>query len=198
MRSYDIIVIGASLGGLNALTTLLSGLPAGFGLPIAVAQHRHREADDRLAVFLQYYSALEVREAEDKQPLAAGCVYLAPADYHLLLDEGALALSTEGPVLSARPSIDVLFESAADAYAARAIGVILTGASDDGARGLAKISRRGGLALIQDPATAESAVMPLAAIAAAQTAHVLALERIAPFLIEISRQRSVASTGGKL
>jgi two-component system chemotaxis response regulator CheB len=193
MSSYEIVVVGASLGGLNALMALLSGLPASFPLPLAVAQHRYRDPEGDLAAFLQRYSALEVLEADDKQPVAAGHVYLAPADYHMLVEPGALTLSTEAPVLSARPSVDVLFESAADAYAGRAIGIILTGASDDGALGLAKIKRRGGLALVQDPATAECAVMPLAAIAATHTTHVLALEAIAPFLIEVSRQAAAGS-----
>jgi two-component system chemotaxis response regulator CheB len=129
-----------------------------------------------------------VEEAEDKQPIEAGRVYLAPADYHLLVEGTSFALSTEAPVLSARPSIDVLFESAADAYAGRLIGVILTGASDDGARGLARIARAGGLAVAQEPATAECAVMPLAAISATHTRHVMPLERIAPFLVEASNR----------
>jgi two-component system chemotaxis response regulator CheB len=190
MGAYDILVIGASLGGLRALTTLLAQLPIDFSLPIVIAQHRRSDSEDRLAAFLRGHSALPLREAEDKQPIAAGRVYLAPADYHLLVDRGSLALSTDAPVLSARPSIDVLFETAADAYGSRAIGLILTGASDDGARGLAKIQGRGGMALVQDPSTAECAVMPLAAIAATHTEHVLPLETIAPFLIDVCMQKS--------
>jgi two-component system chemotaxis response regulator CheB len=185
MGAYEILVIGASLGGLRALTTLLAQLPVDFALPIVIAQHRHSDSEDRLAAFLRGHSPLAVREAEDKQPIVGGRVYLAPADYHLLVDRGSLALSTEAPVLSARPSIDVLFETAADAYGSHTIGLILTGASDDGARGLARIRQRGGLALVQDPSTAECAVMPLAAIAATHTEHVLPLEKIAPFVIRI-------------
>jgi two-component system, chemotaxis family, protein-glutamate methylesterase/glutaminase len=185
MGSYDIVVIGASLGGLRALMTLLEGLSASFPLPIAIAQHRHREAADGLAAFLQHHSALQICEAEDKQPLAAGNVYLAPADYHLMVERGGLALSTEAPVLLARPSIDVLFETAADAYGAGVVGVILTGASDDGARGLALVKARGGLTVVQDPGSAESSVMPLAAIATTHTEHVFPLEQIARFLIRV-------------
>jgi two-component system chemotaxis response regulator CheB len=185
MGIYDLLVIGASLGGLRALMELLALLPADFPLPIAIAQHRHSDSDDRLAGFLRRYSKLMVREAEDKQPIVAGSIYLAPADYHLLIEQGSLALSTEAPVLSARPSIDVLFQTAADAYASRVVGLILTGASDDGARGLARIHERGGLALVQDPLTAESAVMPLAAIAAVPASQVLPLDEIAPFLIRV-------------
>jgi two-component system, chemotaxis family, protein-glutamate methylesterase/glutaminase len=185
MGSYDILVIGASLGGLRALMQLLGQLPIDFSVPIVIAQHRHTDSDDRLATFLHGHSVLPVREAEDKQTIVAGRVYLAPADYHLLVENGSLALSTEAPVLSARPSIDVLFETTADAYGSRSIGLILTGASDDGSRGLAKIQERGGIAVVQDPASAECAVMPLAAIAATHTAHVIPLEKIAPFLIRV-------------
>jgi two-component system chemotaxis response regulator CheB len=188
MRSYEIIVIGASLGGLQALMIVLGGLPPEFALPIAITQHRARDQGSGLAAFLQSYSAMPIQEVEDKQPIVPGQVYLAPADYHLLVEAGSFALSTEAPLLAARPSIDMLFESAADAYAERTIGVILTGASDDGALGLAAIARRGGCVLVQEPATAASDVMPLAAIAAAGNARVLPLEQIAPLLIEISGQ----------
>jgi two-component system chemotaxis response regulator CheB len=185
MPQFEIIVIGASLGGLRALTVLLAGLPVEFPLPLAVAQHRNKDADDSLRAFLQGYSSLAIREVEDKQDILPGCVYLAPPDYHLLVDVGSFALSTEGPVVFARPSIDVLFESAAGSYGERVVGLILTGASDDGARGLAEIKRGGGLTLVQEPASAQSAVMPAAAIAASQIDHILPLEQIAPFLINL-------------
>lgn len=159
-----VVVIGASLGGLRTLSTLLAGLPSGFDMPIVIAQHRHKDGDGSLRAALHDRSALPVCEAEDKLPLRGGCVYLAPADYHLLVEPGSLALSTDAPVNHARPSIDVLFDSAADAYGAGTIGVILTGASDDGARGLRAIKARGGYAIVQAPATAECRVMPDAAI----------------------------------
>jgi two-component system chemotaxis response regulator CheB len=185
MRGYEVIVIGVSLGGLRALSVLLADLPADFPLPIVVAQHRHPDSDGVLSAALQPYSALTIEEAEDKQDIRSGRVYLAPSDYHLLIEPGNFALSTEAPIAYARPSIDVLFESAARAYAEKVIGIILTGASDDGARGLAQIKRLGGLTLVQEPATAESPVMPAAAIAAAKVDHILALTRIAPFLIDL-------------
>jgi two-component system chemotaxis response regulator CheB len=185
MWQYQIIVVGMSLGGLRAMGVLLAGLPANFPLPIVVVQHRHRDAGTTLGAVLQPGSALPIVEAEDKAELRPGWVYLAPPDYHLLVEAGSLALSTEAPVAYARPSIDVLFESAADAYGDRVIGVILTGASDDGARGLAEIKRAGGLTLVQKPAGAESAVMPEAAIAATNVDHVLSLAQIAPMLVAL-------------
>lgn len=159
-----IVVIGASLGGLHALEVLLTGLPKNLGVPVAIAQHRHKDTNESLSAFLQHQCLLPVTEAEDKEAIAPGRVYLAPADYHLLVEAGHFALSTEAPVRYARPSIDVLFESVAEAYGNRAIGAILTGASNDGARGLLRIKAHGGLAVVQEPATAECSVMPRAAI----------------------------------
>lgn len=182
---YRIVVVGASLGGLRALSALLHGLPAGFGLPVVVVQHR-APGNDGLAAFLQGYSALAVVEAEDKHHLAPGGVYLAPPDYHLLVDSVQLVLSTDAPVSFARPSIDVLFESAADAHGRGAVGVILTGASDDGAAGLARIRRRGGLGIVQDPEEAACAVMPRAALAAAGADRVLPLAAIAQALVSLA------------
>ncbi len=177
-----IVVIGASLGGLHAVETLLRSLPADFPRPVAIVQHREAGSDDRLGELLQSHTALPVAEAEDKETIVPGRVYLAPADYHLLIENGHFALSTEPPVWHARPSIDVLFESAADARGAQVIGVILSGANEDGACGLAAIKRRGGIAVVQDPATAEANAMPNAAIAAAEPDQVLPLEEIVPFL----------------
>ena len=183
---YAIIVVGASLGGLHALKVVLGGLPRGFALPVVVVQHRRYDADETLAQLLQRHSVVPVSEAEDKQPIEPGHVYLAPASYHVLVERTepgpCLALSTEGPVSYARPSIDVLFESAADAYGERAIGVILTGTNQDGAAGLAAITACGGLGIVQDPATAEAPAMPSAAIAATTIKHILPLAAIAPFL----------------
>ena len=180
-----IVVIGASLGGLHAVETLLRSLTADFPRPVAIVQHREAGSDDRLGDLLQRHTALPVGEAEDKEAIVPGRVYLAPADYHLLIENGNFALSTEPPVWHARPAIDVLFESAAEARGARVIGVILSGANEDGARGLAAIKRRGGVTVVQDPATAESSAMPNAAIAAAEPDQVLPLEEIAPFLVRV-------------
>lgn len=173
-NEYQIIVIGASLGGTQAVEALLGDLPDGFPLPIVIVLHRGKTSDELLISMLQKSTSLPVSEAEDKEVIVPGRVYLAPAGYHLLIEQngpaehGSFALSIEAPVLLARPSIDVLFQSAEEAYARRVIGVILTGASRDGAAGLASIKARGGLTLVRDPATAKSALMPEAAAGAAQ------------------------------
>lgn len=148
---FDIIVIGASLGGLHALEFILRGLPRNLPMAVAIAQHRHKSSDGKLVDFLQQQSLLPVFEAEDKQAIVPGQVYLAPADYHLLVEPGHFALSTEAPISYARPSIDVLFASAADASGKRVIGLILTGASHDGAQELAKIKANGALTIVQEP-----------------------------------------------
>ncbi len=172
------------MGGLHAVETLLGGLPADFP-PVAIVQHREAGSDDRLSELLQGHTALPVAEVEDKEAIAPGRVYLAPADYHLLVENGHFALSTDPPVWCSRPAIDVLFESAAEARGARVIGVILSGANQDGARGLAAVKRCGGIAVVQDPATAESSAMPNAAIAVTKTDQILPLEEIAPFLVRV-------------
>src|SRR5690242_20460327 len=143
------IVIGASRGGLKAVQTLLGGLPGVFPLPLAVVLHRHKEADEWLQPALQKYSALPVTEVSDKETIQPGHVYIAPVDYHLLVEPTYFSLSTDDPVLYARPSIDVLFESASDIFRQMVIGVILTGASEDGARGAAQIQQRGGTVIVQ-------------------------------------------------
>ncbi|HAX90568.1 MAG TPA: chemotaxis protein CheB [Cyanobacteria bacterium UBA11162] len=191
--AYKIVVIGTSLGGLHALEILLSGLPKSLPLPVVIVQHRHKNSDDSLSVFLQQHCAMPVTEAEDKEAIAPGRVYLAPPDYHLLVESGHCALSTEAPVCYARPSINVLFESAADAYGKSAIGVILTGSSHDGTQGLLSIKAHGGLVLVQEPTTAESAIMPQSAIYALQQHYklgrardwILPLPDIAPVLVNL-------------
>jgi two-component system, chemotaxis family, protein-glutamate methylesterase/glutaminase len=180
-----IVVIGASWGGLHALKSLLGGLPAGFGAPIAVAQHRQPGGEELLAGLLRARTALNVYEAEDKDELVPGCVRLAPAGYHLLVDDRHLALSMDAAVRHSRPSIDVLFDSAARSYGPRAVGVVLTGANDDGARGLAALRRRGGYAIVQDPADAEVPQMPRAALQHAGADAVLALPAIPPALVAL-------------
>lgn len=184
--AYKIVAIGASLGGLHALEMILAGLPQDFPMAVAIAQHRHKSSDGELVDHLQRQSVLPVVEAADKQVIVGGKIYLAPADYHLLVEPGWFALSTEAPVTYARPSIDVLFESTADAFGDRAIGVILTGASSDGSQGLAKIQAYGGIAVVQEPKEATCRTMPDAAIAAVSGAKILPLLKIAPFLMALS------------
>lgn len=182
---YEVVVIGTSQGGLQGLKVLLASLPAHFPSAVAIVQHRSKEAEDMLASLLKEHSRLPVREAEDKMPMVPGHVYLAPAGFHLLVEAGRFALSSEEPVWYARPSIDVLFESCADAYGERVIGVILTGANEDGAQGLAAIKAHGGLTIVQDPETAENRVMCDAALAATAVNKVLPLEEIDPFLAQV-------------
>jgi two-component system chemotaxis response regulator CheB len=185
--AYGIVVVGASAGGAQSLAALLSGLPRGFPLPVVAVLHRGPDSTDTLTESLQRSSVLRVTEAQDKEPLVPGTVYLAPPDYHLLVEKDNLALSTEGPVHWSRPSIDVLFESAADTWAEQTIGVILTGANADGAQGLARIKRRGGLAVVQDPSEAQCRAMPDAAIAAAKVDRILPLAEIARLLPGLCR-----------
>jgi two-component system, chemotaxis family, protein-glutamate methylesterase/glutaminase len=184
---YRLVVVGCSWGGLEALSVLLADLPADFRLPVVVVQHRTRHPSSVLLHLLAAKSALPVVEADDKEELAGGRVYLAPADYHLLVEDGSLALSVDELVRFSRPSVDVLFESAADAYGAGVIGVVLTGANDDGAAGLLRIHRHGGFGIVQDPETAERPEMPAAAIAAGGADRVAPLEEIGRLLAELAR-----------
>jgi len=180
--AFEIIVVGTSIGGLKALQTLLSALPDGFSVPVVIVQHRGKDSDTGLCEFLGRHSRLPVSEPEDKEIILPGHVYLAPRDYHLLVEKGSFALSTDPAVGFARPSIDVLFESAADHYQEKTIGVVLTGANRDGARGLAAIKLRGGLTLVEDPALAACPEMPEAAIASTQVDRVLSLAELGPLL----------------
>lgn len=178
----ELIVAGASLGGYDALAMLLGALPESYPLPLAVVQHRSIDSDELLPVLLQRACRLPLTEVEDKQPILPGTVYIAPANYHLLVEGDHFALSVDHRVQYARPSIDVLFESAADAYRERLVAVLLSGSNEDGARGIARVKARGGLTVVQDPASAESARMPAAAIAASEVDHVLSLAGIAQLL----------------
>jgi two-component system chemotaxis response regulator CheB len=182
---YDLVVVGTSWGGLAALRKLVAGLPQSFQMAVTLVQHRHKDSDQLLRVLLQERSALEVCEVEDKMPLEHGRIYVAPPDYHTLVEPGYFSLSTEAPVRFSRPSIDVTFVSAADSYAHRTVGVVLTGANQDGADGLRRISDRGGMALVQDPTTAESPAMPTAAIKAVPRARVMSLEALITFVTEL-------------
>jgi len=164
-----LVAIGCSWGGLDAVSALLDALPDDFALPIALVQHRAAGSSDlTLMALLARHTPMAVKGIEDKAPIEPGTVHLAPPDYHLLAEPSRFALSTEARVRSARPSADVLFETAADTYGARTVGVVLTGAGSDGARGLARISQRGGRTLVQDPSSAARPEMPRAALAACE------------------------------
>jgi two-component system chemotaxis response regulator CheB len=192
--TYSIVVVGTSWGGLNALRELVGQLPADFRVPMILVQHRHRQSDHLLSTFLQERTQLTVAEVEDKMPIEPGTLFVAPADYHLLIDRDVFTLSTDAPVRYSRPSIDVTFYSAADAYGSATIGVILTGANSDGSRGLRRIFDRGGVVMVQDPSTAESATMPSAAIRCVPEAHVLPISQIASTLSELASEKPTESS----
>lgn len=182
------VVIGASAGAIQALLHILPALPSSFALPVFVVVHVPPGRQSELAGLFAGKCRLPVREAEDKEPVAPGTIYFAPPDYHLLVEaEGTLALSADEPVFFSRPSIDVLFESAADAYGARIVGVILTGANEDGAQGLAAIAAAGGMALVQDPATAYARTMPDAALVACPDARRLPIADIVAMLLKLGQ-----------
>jgi two-component system, chemotaxis family, protein-glutamate methylesterase/glutaminase len=186
---YEIVVIGTSWGGLSALSAIISGLPSTFALPIVVVQHRSPDAPGFLAELLQTRTGLCVVEVDDKRAITPGYVFVAPPNYHLLIERGFFSLSTDAPVRYSRPSIDVTFVSAADEYGRRTIGVVLTGANEDGALGLKRIADRGGYAIVQDPESAEGPVMPRAALRSVPRARVIPLERIATHLVSIAPPR---------
>ena len=180
---YDLVCIGASWGGLQAVGRVLTDLPAELDLPIAIAQHRHPDSQaETLAELLQTKTDRPVLDVEDKMPIASRHIYIAPPNYHLLVERGSFALSVDEHIQYARPSIDVLFESAAYAYGPGVIGIILTGANADGALGLARIKNAGGVAVIQDPLGAARRTMPDAAIAATAADAILPVEAIGNFI----------------
>lgn len=184
---YSAVVIGVSAGGMNALGAILPRLPANFPLPIIIVQHISPRSDTFMIRHFNSLSKITVKEADEKESIKPGFAYFAPPNYHLLIEEDhTFSLSIEGRVNYSRPSIDVLFESALDAYCTKLIGIILTGANNDGSRGLKKIKDCGGLVIVQDPKTAEVPTMPEAALKISKIDHVLKLEEIAPFLIKIT------------
>jgi len=187
--AHDLVVVGASWGGLQALRTLLGPLPSGLGAAVVVVQHRSADSHrSGLRDLLAAVTELRVSDVEDKDPLEVAHVYLAPPDFHTLVDVDHLSLSVEAAVEYSRPSIDVLFASAAESHRERCVGVVLTGANADGAAGLARIVDLGGAAIVQDPKTSERPEMPRAALNAAPSARVAPLEEIASLLVELCAQ----------
>ena len=185
---YEAVVIGVSAGGISALGKILPQLDKAFSLPVLIVQHIGQQADGYLIKHFASRCPLFVKEAEDKEKIISGHIYFAPPDYHLLIEpQQTLALSGEEKIHYCRPSIDVLFETAAEVYCERLIGIILTGANNDGANGLKKIKSYGGLTIVQSPETAEVDIMPKAAINAFEVDHVLPLADIAPLLVKLDR-----------
>jgi two-component system chemotaxis response regulator CheB len=183
-RRYQAVVIGASSGGFEALQKVLAPLPADFALPVMVVLHRDPTSDELLARLLDDSCRLTVKEADEKEDIKPSGVYIAPANYHLLVEQDrTFSLSVDSEVCYARPSIDVLFETAADAYRSGLIGILLTGANHDGTEGMKRIKERGGLTVAQDPDSAQADMMPRLAIQAHVVDRVLPLEEIASLLI---------------
>lgn len=186
-RRFRAVAIGTSSGGVQALRRLLGRLPADFPLPLLVVQHLSPEAGDGLAGLLDELCAIRVKEADEQDQIAPGTAYLAPPNYHLLVERGGLlSLAADARVSYARPSVDVLFESAAEVFGPALIGVILTGANADGSAGLRAVKRLGGVAIVQDPEDAQARQMPLAALAATQTDHVVAIDGVAELLCRLA------------
>ena len=185
-RAHDLVVMGASWGGLQALRTVLGGLPAELGAAVVLVQHR--SAGSHATAFrdlLAAATALRVCDIDDKDPLEPGHVYVAPADFHTLVDGDHLELSLDAAVEYSRPSIDVTITSAAESHRERCVGFVLTGANADGAAGLARVAELGGAAIVQDPAMAERGEMPRAALTAVPAARVVPLAAIAAHLVEL-------------
>jgi two-component system, chemotaxis family, protein-glutamate methylesterase/glutaminase len=186
--SYEAVVIGVSAGGLFALSGILGELPVDFPLPIVVIQHRSKDERILLEDVLQSKCKIKIKQADEKEKVERGFVYIAPAGYHLLIEQDrSFSLSCDAPVNFSRPSIDVLFETAAEVYEDKIIGVILTGANKDGAAGIQAIKRRGGITIAQNPASASFPVMPQAAIDTGSVEYIFELEEVRNFLLEIGK-----------
>jgi len=186
-QAFPVVVLGASAGAVQALLELLPALPSDWPAALLIAVHVPPDRANALVPLLQARCALNIEEAEDKASIAPGGAWFAPSDYHLLVErDGGLALSSDEPVRHSRPSIDVLFETAADAFGPALTGIVLTGANDDGSAGLAEIVRAGGQAIVQSPDDAFAAAMPQAAALACPGARILSLSRIKTFLMELT------------
>ena len=196
LKRVEAVVCGVSAGGLKVLKSLLGAIPTDFAAAMVIVQHRLPREDDLLIGHLSGFCKLPVKEAEDKEVIKGGIVYIAPANYHLMIEaDRTFSLSTDEKVNYSRPSIDVLFDTAAEAYGACLLGVILTGANCDGAAGLYRIKTFGGITVVQDPESAEYVAMPRAALAAAQADLVLDIDSIGRLLSELGGAGGVRSAG---
>ncbi|TAN42536.1 MAG: chemotaxis protein CheB [Nitrospirae bacterium] len=184
------VVVGVSMGGVEALRVLLGGLPQDFRLPVIIVHHTSPDSQSNLAALLDSFCPLRIKEADEEEKIEAGTAYFAPPNYHLLLErDGTLSLSVDMPVCFARPSVDVLFESAAKACGPGLIGIIMTGGGSDGSGGLKTIKDMGGITIVQDPLEAEADFMPRSALAAVKADHVLPLKGIAPLLCALAERK---------
>lgn len=184
---YETIVIGVSLGGLNAMKVIFSLLPRDFSIPIVIVQHIGSRSDNQWLKLINDKNKLDIKEADEKEKIENGRIYVAPPNYHLLIERSkTFSLTIDERVNFARPSIDVLFESAAVAYKNKLIGIVLTGSNADGTNGMKRIKGHGGLTIAQDPKTAESSYMPASVIAAMKVDHILPLDGIVNLLVSIN------------
>jgi two-component system chemotaxis response regulator CheB len=188
-RRYKGVVAGVSTGGVEALKIVLGSLPKDFPIPIMVVAHISPEADNGLALLLDDLCGIRVKEADEAEKTVAATVYIAPPNYHLLLEKGnTLSLSVDPPVNYARPAVDVLFETAAEALGAALIGVVMTGAGSDGSRGLGRIKEKGGVTIVQDPRDAVADSMPRSAMTAVKPDHIVSLKQLGPLLQKLAKQ----------
>jgi two-component system chemotaxis response regulator CheB len=182
-KNYEAVVIGGSWGGMNAAVEILRHLPAKFPLPVVLVLHRMRGVNSELPALIRKKTYIQVKEADEKEEMRQSTVYVAPADYHLLIEQDkTFSLDVSEAILFSRPSIDVTFESAAQVFGDRLIGIILSGASKDGSQGLKAIARSGGITIVQDPSQAEADMMPQSAMNVVKQAKVMKLQEIASFL----------------
>ena len=187
--NYEAIVIGTSAGGFMALSTLLENIPADYRLPIIVVQHRAKDSHELFEEVLQRKCNIKIKQSDEKEKIHSGNVYIAPPDYHLLVEaDRTFSLSSESPVQFSRPSIDVLFESAALVYQKKLVGIILTGSNHDGAAGITTIRRMGGLTIAQDPAEAQYSLMTQASIDTNSVNHIWSLAEIRDFLEKLGEE----------
>jgi len=185
VNQYSAIIIGASAGGFVALSAILSRLPADYNVPVIVVQHRSKDYKDLLEDVLQQKCKIRIKQADEKEKAESGFVYLAPPDYHLLIEEDlTFSLSDDPPVNYSRPSIDVTFESAAETFREKLIGIILTGANQDGSKGIATVKKFGGTTIAQDPREAQFYLMPQSAVNTGTIDYIMPLKGIWEFLIK--------------
>jgi two-component system chemotaxis response regulator CheB len=185
---YEVVVMGVSAGGLQALSEILTGLPANFPTPVIVIQHRSKDEKTLLEDLLQSKCSIRVKQADEKEKITGSTVYVAPPDYHLLIEKNrSFSLSSDAHLHFSRPSIDVLFETAAEVYENKLVGIILTGSSKDGAAGIQAIRERGGLTIAQDPMSAEFPFMPRAAIDTGSVQHIFKLKELKDFLLDLGK-----------
>lgn len=188
-NSYKAVVIGGSAGSFQGVVKILSQLPKGFPLPIIMCLHRLKHVRHGFVEALSIKSVMQVTEPNDKEPIKKGCVYLAPANYHMAAEIGNyFALSTEEMINNSRPSIDITLSSCAYVYKDKLIGILLSGANRDGAVGMKQISAKGGVTIVQEPSECMIDTMPKAALALTTIDHVFKIDQIVKFLIELDKQ----------